>query len=429
MNYWYNSYIDINNIGVKKTDILVWAFCFMAIHTLIANFYIPKIEGTTTIFFLLLLVLYYTTPGKGSITIQRSIESYIFLVGILAIYSITTIFNLCPPMPIQLFCLMFAFCFLRISYELQVRIIKCFVWVLAILLLCSIVEFAIYETTGWGIVLGQTTRVTAVRETHFVNLVFNLIGTFYIDTRFQSIADEPGRIGTLCGMLLFLSWRVQSLRIPFIVFIIGGVISFSLAFFVLLGIFLITHVRVSLKQLIIGLAVIGTTIYVTFDRFEEMIVMRIMADGEMEDVEDIDNRTTMVFDKYFDRAFENGQLWLGVGANNLPEQIYKESHGGNAGAKKWIFQYGFVALAFLFIAFNKVFLRRLRGKPDIKDYAFLIAYWLSFYQRSDVMSPFSIIVFMAIPIIDIIEEYDNPIEEYNSPLEKYDNPIEITITK
>ena len=79
------------------------------------------------------------------------------------------------------------------------------------------------------------------------------------------------------------------------------------------------------------------------------------------------------------------------------------------GAKKWIFQYGFVALAFLFMTFNKVFLRRLRRKPDIKDYAFLIAYWLSFYQRSDVMLHFFIIAFMAIPIIDILEKYDNKI--------------------
>ena len=393
---------------------MVWAFVFMAIHTLIANFYLLKSGGTTTVFFLLLLFIYLNTPNKGRLTIKRSKESSIFLVGILAIFSITTFFNFCPPVLLQLFLLMYAMFFLRISYELQVRIIKCFVWVLAILLACSVVEFAIYETTGWGIVLGQATRVTTVRETYFTNLVFNLVGTHYIDARFQSIADEPGRIGTVCGMLLFLTWRVRSLRIPFIVFIISGIISFSLAFFILLGVFLITHIRVSLNKLLIGIAIIGTTIYVVYDRFEEMIIMRVMADeadgdGEMADIEDIDNRTTAAFDKYFNNAFENGQLWLGVGANNLPKGIELESRGGNAGAKKWIFQYGIVALAFLFFTFNRVFLRRLRRKPDIKDYGFLIAYWLSFYQRSDVMPPYFIIAFMAIPIIDIINEYDNQI--------------------
>ncbi|SHK29209.1 hypothetical protein [Xylanibacter ruminicola] len=400
---------------VKKTDLLVWAFSFMAMHTLIANFYLLKSEGTTTVFFLLLLVIYFTTPNKGRLTIKKSKETSIFLVGILAIYSISTFFNLCPPILLQFFCLMYAVLFLRISYELQVRVIKCFVWVLAILLACSIVEFTIYGTTGWGIVLGQSTRETAARETHFVNLVFNLIGTDYGVVRFQSIANEPGRIGTLCGMLLFLAWRVRSLRIPFIVFVISGIISFSLAFFVLLGIFLITHVRVSLKKMIIGIAVMGATIYVTYDRFQEKIVMRIMADdGEMEDIETIDNRTTVAFDKYYNQALEKGQLWLGVGANNLPKQINIESRGGSAGAKKWIFQYGFVALAFLFITFNKVFLRRLRRKPDINDYGFLIAYWLSFYQRSDVMSPFSVIAFMAIPIIDIISAYDNKITKWGT---------------
>ena len=397
---------------VKKTDILVWAFCFMAMHTLIANFYILKNGVSYSLLFLLFLLIFFNTPNKGRLTKKRSTESSFFLAGILGIYSITTLFNLCPPLPIQLFSLVYAFCFLRISYELQARIIKCFVWVLAILLACSIVEFTIYETTGWGIVLGQSTRETAVRETHFVNLVFNLIGTDYGEARFRSIADEPGRIGTLCGMLLFLTWRVRSLRIPFIVFVISGIISFSLAFFVLLGIFLITHVRVSLKKMIIGIAVIGATIYVTYDRFQEMIVMRIMADGEdgeLADIEAIDNRTTAAFDKYFNQAFENGQLWLGVGANNLPEQINMESRGGNAGGKKWVFQYGFVALAFLFITFNKVFLCRRRRKPDIKDYGFLIAYWLSFYQRCDIMPAYFIIAFMAIPIIDIIEYYDNQI--------------------
>lgn len=393
----------------KKTNILVWAFVFMAIHTLIANFYIPKNGVSYTLLFLLFLAIYFNTPNKGMQTSIRSSESSIFLAGILAIYSITTFFNLCPPLPIQLFSLIFAICFLRINDELQVRVVKCFVWVLAILLICSIVEFAIYETTGWGVALGHTTRVTGVRETYFVNLVFNLIRTDNVVTRFQSIANEPGRIGTLCGMLLFLTWRVRSLRIPFIVFVISGIISFSLAFFVLLGIFLITHIRVSLKKMIIGIAVIGATIYVTFDRFEEMIVERIIIGGEMEDMEDIDNRTSEAFDKYFKLAFENGQLWLGVGANNLPKIINIEGEGGNAGGKKWIFQYGFVALAFLFITFNKVFLCRRRRKPDTQDYAFLIAFWLSFYQRSDVIAPYVITVFLAIPVIDIIEEYDNQI--------------------
>ena len=383
----------------------------MAMHTLIANFYIPKMQGTTTVFFILLLVIYFTTPNKGRLTRGRSAESSTFLVGILAVYSITTFFNLCPPVLLQLFCLMYAIFFLRISYELQVRIIKCFAWVLAMLLTCSVVEYIIYETTGWGIVLGQATRVTTVRESYFTNLVFNLIGAdrVGVGARFQSIADEPGRIGTLCGMLLFLTWRLRSLRIPFIVFVISGIISFSLAFYILLGIFLVTHFRVSLKKMLIGIVVIGATIYVTYDRFEALIVMRIMADGEMEDIEDIDNRTTEAFDKYFNLAFENGQLWLGVGANNLPEQIDIEGHGGNAGGKKWVFQYGIVALVFLFITFNKVYLRRLRRKPDIKDYGFLIAFWLSFYQRSDVMPPYFIIAFMAIPIIDIINEYENQI--------------------
>ena len=381
----------------------------MTMHTLIANFYLLKMQGTTTTFFLLLLAIYFLTPDKGRLTNKRRTESSVFLVGMLGVYSITTIFNLCPPTLLQLFLLMYTVFFLRISYELQARIIKCFVWVLAILLACSIVEFAIYETTGWGIVLGQATRVTTVRESYFTNLVFNLIGTSYIDARFQSIADEPGRIGTLCGMLLFLTWRVRSLRIPFIVFTISGIISFSLAFYVLLSIFLVKHVRVSMKKMFVGIAVIGATIYVTYDRFEELIVMRIMADGEVEDIEDVDNRTTEAFDKYFNRALENGQLWLGVGANNLPKGIELESRGGNAGAKKWIFQYGIVALALLFITFNKVFLRRLRRKPKFKDWAFLIAYWLSFYQRSDVMPPCFIIAFMAIPIIDIIEAYDNQI--------------------
>lgn len=393
----------------KRSNILVWAFVFIAIHTLIATFYIPKNGVPFVLLFFLFLVIYLNTPNKGRPTIKRSKESTIFLAGILVVYSITTLFNFCPPLPIQLFSLVYAVFFLRVSYELQVRIIKCFVWVLAILLACSIVEFAIYETTGWGIVLGQATRVTTVRESYFTNLVFNLIGTSYIDARFQSIADEPGRIGTLCGMLLFLTWRVRSLRIPFIVFTISGIISFSLAFYVLLSIFLVKHVRVSMKKMFVGIAVIGATIYVTYDRFEELIVMRIMADGEVEDIEDVDNRTTEAFDKYFNRALENGQLWLGVGANNLPKGIELESRGGNAGAKKWIFQYGIVALALLFITFNKVFLRRLRRKPKFKDWAFLIAYWLSFYQRCDVMPPCFIIAFMAIPIIDIIEAYDNQI--------------------
>ena len=129
---------------VKKTNILVWAFVFMAMYTLIATFYIPRKGVSYALLFLLFLVIYISTPDKGILTKIRKTESSIFLAGILAIYSITIFLNFSPPVPIQWFCLIFAFCFLRISDELQVRIIKCFVWVLAILLTCSIVEFAIY---------------------------------------------------------------------------------------------------------------------------------------------------------------------------------------------------------------------------------------------------------------------------------------------
>ena len=233
-------------------------------------------------------------------------------------------------------------------------------------------------------------------STYYVHLIFNLQDSFMLFPRFQSISNEPGLIGTLCGFLLFYTGRNIKLRFPFIIFILCGLFSFSLAFYVILVLYLCSglfKVKTTIVM-ILTLFVVGS---VTSQYIEELILFRIDKDS----LSQMDNRTTATFDARFYQAWERGNLWLGVGSNNLPSDVtygISNQQGGNAGAKKWIFEYGIISFVVLFIFSLKLYFRQRGEKLSFYDVFFLIVFWLSFYQRQTIADSYTLMAFCAVPL-------------------------------
>ena len=369
-------------------------FAIMGLLTMLANFSVYKLPGIYWICMILLVSSYMICSRTHGVISSRKKEMRIFGMGWALVYLISIIFNFCFPSLSVIFAIIFGMFFLSLNRDIQKNIIYRFVWLLAVILLLSIIEFLLFQLSRKGFVLGQVTRVTDARETYFLHLLFNIVSTDAFIPRFQSLAEEPGLIGTLCGFLLFFTWKVKSMRFPFYVFLFSGIISFSLAYYVILLFFIISCFKFNIRNV----TIVFLVSFLLYQVFKENIDLLILSRVDVENSVDIDNRTTDVFDYYFEKAYNNGQLWLGVGAGNLPPQITMGESGGNAGAKKWIFQFGIIGFFTIFIVYNIIYRLRKKTAMTSYDWIFLLIFWLSFYQRETILNSYTLLAFLAMPI-------------------------------
>ena len=374
---------------MKKEKFLAYLFAFLAIYYLIANFSIYKSFVVVAIVFALIAIGYFGLPKRYRSNnlkepiLYCSAWSFLYLWSFLMSGEVVGLG--------YIIILVYSVLFISLNYEYQLTIAKIFIWGLSILCLFSATEYVIYLITGQGIVLGSATRTTAIQSTYFTHYIFNLILNGNYGFRFQGLADEAGRLGTLCGMLIFLIRRLEMGKLPFYIIIVSGLLSFSLAFYVLLAIFLLSMTRVSLKKSLLAVFFISIVLWFVQDQFSERILERIS------DTENVDNRTDEVFDMYFYAAVQSGQIWVGAGGDKITA-IAESSGAGYGGVKVFLLQYGIICFVLIFFMYNYIYIKRCGGKVSNFDWLFLLAFWLSFYQRQTIYLPFTMIIFFVMPL-------------------------------
>lgn len=379
----------------NKDRIVAFLFAFFAIYYLIANFSIYKSFVVVAVL-IAMITIGFLSLGKN-LRLNNPKLSIIYFAAWAFTYLWAFLVNGESIGFGYITILLYSVMFLDLRNEYQICITRYFVWGLSILCFCSLIEYIIFFTTGQGIVLQNVTRTTAIQSTYFEHLIFNIIRLSDITLRFQGLADEPGRMGTLCGMLLFLVRRLETKKFPFYVFLISGLLSFSLAFYVLLVIFLLTNTQLSIRRSIAVLCFIGGFLLFVQDQFKEKILDRVA------DTENVDNRTDEVFDIYFQYAVESGLIWAGIGGEQVIN-ISEESGAGYGGAKVFLLQYGVICFIIIFLMYNYVYIKMCRGKLERYDWLFLLAFWLSFYQRQTIFLPFTMITFFTMPLAKIISK-------------------------
>ena len=370
-------------------NILIGIIIINVLVSILASFSIYRLPGMTTIImFLLLAVFMIVTQNRGMLCVNnRDVKIYglsWFLVYFLSL--ITT--GVIPGFGLWV-AMLFGILFLTLNSRIQEKIFYYYAWTLAIFLCISIIEYGIFQLTGRGIIIGNASRVTDYKATYFVHLLFNLVRTDIPIPRFQGLSNEPGLLGTLCGLFLFYTRREKKLKIPYFIFLFSGILSFSLAYYILLGIHVLSVIKLNWKVLIATVLVLFISFSMLRERFELLLLNRIA------ETENIDNRTSESFDKDFKRAYRQNLLWFGVGYKNVDNYI-SDTEGANAGGKIWIFQYGIVGLVVVVIAYGRLYFYRCGRKLQLYDWFFLFAFWLSFYQRQTIYTPYTILVFLAV---------------------------------
>lgn len=390
----------LNKAKDNSLKILIGLYVWVALQTLVANYSVYYSYGLWLLSSFLMLC--FTVIKVKSVITKDKNTSFIYLVGICTPYCVSIIVNSCFLSLTYFVYLVFGICFLLLKKDIQFAIIYYFVWLFSVFLFLSLIEYLLFQYLHIGFIIRNVVREQSQTYDYFYHLFSNLIDQISLLPRFQSIAEEPGLIGTLCGFLLFFTGRNKKLRTPFFLLLICGFFTFSLAFFVLMFIYYLLG-SLSLKAItgfIICLTIIGA---ISYSYLDELILGRI----DVETLEQLDNRTTYTFDYRFSQAWKKGQLWLGVGFNNLPGDVtfgLSNKEGGNAGVKKWIYQYGIISLFILFICLLKVY-KKLRGATlKLYDLIFIGAFVLSFYQRSLIEASYTFIAFCSVPVGEYYRE-------------------------
>lgn len=385
--------------------LLTFAFVGFALSTLLAPFSIYAFPNYLYVFFFVFLILtlisYNKQPSIFTKDKVRHKQVKLWSIAWLVMFGFCLLHLHMPPQRYWPY-FFYGILFFKLDIIIQKKIVSTFVRVLALLLAISIVEFLVYHFTHVGIVLGEVIRNSVTfREIPITQLPFNMIEQSVVMPRFCGLAEEPGLIGTLSAFLLFYTDGKTKYRIHSCVFLLAGFLSMSLAFFILLMIFLTNKLR-SLKQILIsfvvGCAIIFTLYHFFQDQFQEMIVERIAG----ETIETIDNRSSDTFDNYFMKSVKSSQILWGTGGY-LPEDIFgRTSDGGYskgiAGAKKWIYQYGLICFIIIFFAYIRIYKANRNRILICWDYAFLISFWLSFYQRETILETYTFLAYFGVSL-------------------------------
>lgn len=406
----------------KQENLLVYAFVFLALWDFTLGFTAYTGGGFGSVFnnlkvgilldfFICGLLLYHKNSRKYSFN-GTSMNKNMALVFTFAyiFYLTTDLFCLnifgALFLPFQIFIL---YSFLRLRDDLKLRIFDGFIRIIAIIFVLSIFEYLIYVFTDQRYVLFS--NLYYLGERPYVQTLFNLmpesnvLSIFSNMHRFQSIAEEPGGVGTLCSFLLFATYGSKQYRFQYIVFWVAGLLSFSLAFYIMafVHIAMVTIINRNYSSLFIIVMLISLLFYYFPDVFEMAVMDRISGQS----ISDIDNRTAANFQQAYDRAWQDGTIWFGYGTDTSSI----ETDGGTAGAKKMIFQYGVfrtiaIVIAYIYCYFKSMPKMSRRGK--FMAFSFLLVFWINFYQRHYILLFSYVLPYFVMPIfISYIENIQN----------------------
>lgn len=293
------------------------------------------------------------------------------------------------------------FFFLR--NDIRVRILDCFIKCFGYLMLFSLIEYFVYQITGQYFVLYSSLKYSyQIMDQSIFNMIpIDRLWGFGRVYRFQSLAVEPGNVGTTCGFLLFATSNCRKYRLQYIVFWFAGTMSFSLAFFVLALIhlaFSMSNQKSSIMMIWILLVLFWVLYYNFKDAFDLLFFDRIS-----NPTRSAGNRSSEGLDWAFLQSWRDGSLWMGKGLS-----VEGEIDGAiGAGAKVAIYFHGIIPIFLLIIAYVNGYLQKLRVQPQKKKksaMAFFFVFWLSYYQRHFI-TPFDMImIYFTMPVFMTYKE-------------------------
>lgn len=253
----------------------------------------------------------------------------------------------------------------------------------SIITLTSLVFFTVWFC---GIALPHTTLEMQGNSWYgsFTNYyVFIIVADLGVFTRFQSVFTEPGHLGMIMSLLLYIN-RYNLRKWQCWVMLIALLWSLSLAAYVLLFIGVSAyvlarsrHVLITGLKLLVGIlfsVVLGVGIYFTNEDsvLSTLILSRLQLDEERGIAGN--NRHEESFKRYYEKFQEKSEYYTGLGLSGYG-RLFKDS--ANSSYKVFIIQYGLIGLLLLAL-FGFSF---VCSYPSRLVLGLFVLYCASFWQR------------------------------------------------
>lgn len=349
-----------------------------------SNYYLPGFIGIMIIL-TIIYSLFAIIAGHKPFDITNISNAMLFIIAWSLVYLSSMIVSSEYVPAIDWLYIYYAFLFIYLKNKIKVEAFSFFVRCFSILLLFSLIEFYVFFITNYSISSNVVYRGNGMVFNH---LILNLVKVTQIP-RFQFLADEPGLIGSLCAFILFAIGNSNRFSFEKIIIWIAGLTSFSLAFYVLAMIKLLFS-KINFKTYFCVILVSIGLFNVLGEHIEKNLTERLQG-------YEIDNRTTLAFNRVFKESFDTGEIFLGKGYKS--HRRLTGENEGNAGMKVFILSYGLIGTLLIFFVYNKIILTHYKYNKW-SMLIFLFAFWLSFYQRQTIDRPYVIIVFFTFSLLN-----------------------------
>lgn len=201
--------------------------------------------------------------------------------------------------------------------------------------------------------------------------------------RMSGLFDEAGVVGTFSAFFLIIG-QFKRNTINIILFI-SGLLSLSLAFFIMSFLYSI----LKLKPLTTIKIIIITVIFVLIGQTNTFIKKRLLDRIYFENSRFVgDNRSTKMFDSMFDSFVSSPKIWMGS------EKSAYDYGEATASWKNIVFEYGILGILLL-ISFFSVYTLFNVDITHRVYWPFLIIFVLSIYQRPHVFDIANILLFTS----------------------------------
>jgi len=287
--------------------------------------------------------------------------------------------------------IIFLFIYINETDEIKLKTFLKIRSIIAYVYLIGIPIFLIISFTNIihpiGIIQGRSISIPAYYN--FIFYIKNVYSEPLILSRFNSIFDEPGVVGNLSFfLLLFNSFKLNNWK--YIVILIGGLLSFSLFFYVASISCLILLNLKTLKDLIyfVSLMIFLGYLLNNNEYVNNYLIDRLqIINGKLSG----DNRTTEIWDIQYKKYLQSNKIYFGAGDSSYKK--YQDLYGYDvASYQLLVYKYGVIGFFIFLIFFLMIFYHK--NNKSISLIAF-IAFLMAIYQRPWEFEYYYSIIFLS----------------------------------
>lgn len=297
--------------------------------------------------------------------------------------------------------------FIIIGREIQLKSFRYFVNIYVVTLLPSLAYFLLMsvgfsfpwnalESTNEGKISAGFFYREYVGMVVIHQLVFPLgNGEIF---RLSGFFDEPGVIGTVSALLIAAFWPNLGLFKRFVL-VASGILSFSLTFFILMGVYFLFKK----PALIISFAIVSALAitYLPDNIKENKLVSYYVMERLTKSVlsySDVNNRTSVCFDIKYNDMITSENVWFGFG-HGAHARTSCESAGSSY--RTLIYNFGIMGFAFIVAFYLAIFFKLLYSLDDLyRAVPFIIVFLGAVYQRPAVDTLWLILIFIGFCLIN-----------------------------